>query len=123
LDVEIEDEVHFLDVCPAYDELRRNILTPAAPGIAGNQILQREPEIMAKYLRAAEELRDHALRPWIINHTSLCSMKITLSKKKDNTARVGKPLPLRVTERTEKGLKFKISRHKRRKTSPVGESN
>ena len=113
----IEDEKHFLDVCPAYEELRTKIIPPGSGNIS-TQIVSQDPVMIAEYVRAAEELREHELRPWIVSNTSLCSMKLTLSKKTDatTTTRAGKPLPLRVTDRTEQGLKFKIARHKRRKT-------
>ena len=113
----IEDEKHFLDVCPAYEELRTKII-PSGSGHTSTQIVSQDPAMIAEYVRAAEELREHELRPWIVSNTSLCSMKLTLSKKTDatTTTRAGKPLPLRVTDRTEQGLKFKIARHKRRKT-------
>ena len=111
----IEDENHFLDVCPAYESLRSQMISPES-GNVSNQLLTQDPELIAEYVRTAEELRENELRPWIISNSSLCSMRLTLSKKANGTAKAGKPLPLRVTDRTDQGLKFKISRHKRRKT-------
>ena len=107
----IEDEEHFLNVCPAYNELRKNILT--APQIIpnyNNTVLQYEPEEISRYLREANDLREDSLSAWTVSNISLCSMKMSICKKRDGIASFGKSRSLRVTDRTERGLKFKIGR-------------
>ena len=113
----IEDEDHFLNTCPAYTKLRDNILTTpqVRPG-TNNTILQYEPEEIARYLREANDLREDSLAPWAVNNLSLCSMKMSICKKRDGIAKFGKPQPLRVTNRTDRGLKFRIGRQKLRQT-------
>ena len=113
----IEDEDHFLNTCPAYTKLRDNILTTpqVRPG-TNNTILQYEPDEIARYLREANDLREDSLAPWAVNNLSLCSMKMSICKKRDGIAKFGKPQPLRVTNRTDRGLKFRIGRQKLRQT-------
>ena len=109
----IEDEGHFLYVCPAYDEIRKKTI----PSATRSSILQDDPKNIAQFVREAINLRENSLAPWAVTQVSLNNMKITISKLKGKP-KPDKPLPLCVTNRTDNGLKFTIGRHKRRKTDP-----
>ena len=112
----VEDEHHYLTKCPAYEELRQTILSPSSRNLSANRLLQQEnPEILARYLRAADELREDKLASYHITRTTLCGMTTNICKRKGGSAR-GKLLPLQVTDRTKNGLQFKITRQKRKKT-------
>ena len=107
----VEDETHFLRVCPAYEEIRKKRIPTAT-----RSILEYDPESIALFVQEAYNLREESLAPWVATQVSLDNMKITISKK-GNSTRI-KPMPLQVTNRTDSGLKFTIRRQKRGTLSP-----
>ena len=109
---QIEDENHFLNICPAYDEIRKKVI----PGVT-RSILEYDPKNIGQFVREANNLREESLAPWAATQVSLDNMKITLSKIKGKP-RPNRPLPLQVTNRTDNGLKFAIHRQKRRRIDP-----
>ena len=108
----IEDEDHFLNICPAYMEIRKKLIPDAV-----NSILEYDPTSIAQYVREANNLREESLAPWAATQVSLDYMRITISKIKGK-CKPSKPLPLQVTNRTDSGLKFTIRRPKNRKLDP-----
>ena len=108
----IEDEDHFLKICPAYNEIRKKTI----PRIT-RSIFEHDPKNIAQFVCEANDLREESLAPWAATQVSLDNMRLTLTKIRGKS-KPNKPLPLQVTNRTDNGLKFTIRRQKLRKTDP-----
>ena len=105
----IEDELHLLHVCPAYNDLRKKIL----PTPTRRSILQYEPISIAEFIREAYDLREKSLAPWVATQVSLTNMKITICKSKQGNPKSCRPPHLQVTNRSDNGLKFTIRQQKK----------
>ena len=110
----VEDENHFLIVCPAYSDIRRYTLyQPLSLCNTAEEILEKIDTISTvKYLKQAFKHRENLLEKQKIRYCttkiSLTDMQISVRKLKDTDApyKPRLPEPLQGTWRTENGHSF-----------------
>ena len=92
------------------------------PKLTGENIFSMlSPPKIAYFLKSAYKLRDDILLTYCITLTSLSGMQLTINKKRgDEAAKIGSVpnYSLEVKDRTNDGLKFKITRKVSKRSSP-----